>query len=169
MTPERPTFSPLWHRVRALKPRLRPHVQVTRQHYRGRRWHVVHDPASNQFYRLSPVAHEMVGLLDGNRTVEDVWNISLSTPWRRAPTQGEAIELLGQMYNSNLLAIDAAPETEQLLSRGSRAHQAPHRQQALGIMYFRIRMFNPDRYLSWLTPILRPLINRWGFLLWWRG
>ena len=24
---ERPTFSPFWHRVRAMKPRLRPHVQ----------------------------------------------------------------------------------------------------------------------------------------------
>src|ERR1051326_99236 len=83
---ERPTFSPLWHRVRALKPRRRPHVQVTRQFYRGRRWHVVHDPASNQFYRLSPVAHEMVGLLDGQRTVQDVWNISPGTPGGGAAT-----------------------------------------------------------------------------------
>jgi len=83
MPPERPTFSPMWHRVRALKPRLRPHVQITRQHYRGRRWHVVHDPTSNQFYRLNPIAHEMVGLLDGRRTVEEVWTI-LRTPASRA-------------------------------------------------------------------------------------
>ena len=64
---ERPTFSPHWHRVAATKPRLRPHVQMTRQRYRGRRWHVAHDPASNKFYRLSPVSHEIVGLLDGVR------------------------------------------------------------------------------------------------------
>lgn len=166
MTPERPTFSPLWHRVRALKPRLRPHVQVTRQHYRGRRWHVVHDPASNQFYRLSPIAHEMVGLLDGHRSVEEVWNISLSTHGDGAPTQGEVIELLGQMYNSNLLAIDTTPETEQLLSRGRERTKRRIASQAIGIMYFRIRLFNPDRYLTWLTPLLKPLINRWGFLAW---
>ena len=166
MTPERPTFSPLWHRIRALKPRLRPHVQITRQHYRGRRWHVVHDPASNQFYRLSPVAHELVGTLDGNRTVEDAWNISLSTHGDGAPTQGEVMELLGQMYNSNLLAIDTTPETEQLLSRGRERTKRRIASQALGIMYFRLRLFNPDRYLSWLEPLLRPLLNRWGFLLW---
>lgn len=163
---ERQTFSPLWHRVRALKPRLRPHVQVTRQHYRGRRWHVVHDPASNQFYRLSPVAYEMVGLLDGTRTVEEVWNISLGSHGDSAPTQGEAIELLGQMYNSNLLAIDTTPETEQLLSRGRDRAKKRVQQQAIGIMYFKLRVFNPDRLLTWLEPFFRPLINRVGFVLW---
>lgn len=163
---ERQTFSPLWHRVRALKPRLRPHVQITRQHYRGRRWHVVHDPASNQFYRLSPVAYEMVGMLDGHRPVEEAWNISLSRHGDSAPTQGEVLELLGQMYNSNLLAIDAPPETEQLLSRGRERTRRRIQSQAIGIMYFKVRLFNPDRYLSWLEPLLRPLLNKWGFLLW---
>lgn len=166
MTPDRPTFSPLWHRVRALKPRLRPHVQVTRQFYRGRRWHVVHDPASNAFYRLSPVGYELVGLLDGSRTVEEVWNLSLELNGDAAPTQGEVIEMLGQMYSSNLLAIDINPETEQLLSRGKDRVKRRMASQAIGIMYFRIRLFNPDRYLSWLTPILRPLINPLGFAFW---
>jgi len=163
---ERPTFSPLWHRVRALKPRLRPHTQITRQHYRGRRWHVVHDPASNQFYRLSPVAFQMVGLLDGQRTVEQVWNIALENHGDNAPTQHEVIELLGQMYNANLLSLDASPETEQLLRRGRDRLKKKIQSQAIGIMYFKVRLFNPDRYLTVIEPILRPLLNRWGFLLW---
>jgi putative peptide zinc metalloprotease protein len=166
VSPERPTFSPLWHRVRSLKPRLRPHVQVTRQHYRGRRWHIVHDPSSNHFYRLSPVAHELVGMLDGARTVEDTWNITLSRHGDAAPTQQEVIELLGQMYNTNLLAIDLAPETEQLLRRGRERTKRRIAGQAIGIMYFRMRLLNPDRILSWIEPILRPLLNRWGLLLW---
>jgi putative peptide zinc metalloprotease protein len=166
MSFERPTFSPLWHRVRALKPRLRPHVQITRQHYRGRRWHVVHDPTSNHFYRLSPVAHELVGLLDGHRSVEEVWNAILGKHGDAAPTQQEVIELLGQMYSTNLLAIDVAPETEQLLRRGRERVKRRIATQAIGIMYFRLRLFNPDRVLSWIEPILRPLLNRWGLVLW---
>jgi len=55
-----------------MKPRLRPHVEITRQHYRGRRWHVVRDPTSNQFYRLNPIAHDFVSSLDGSRGVEHV-------------------------------------------------------------------------------------------------
>src|SRR5690348_8176806 len=115
---ERPTFSPFWHRVRAMKPRLRPHVQITRQYYRGQRWHVVHDPATNQFYRLSPIAHEFVCMLDGKREVEHVWDSTLARHGDDAPTQNEIIQLLSQLYNSNLLSVEASPETEQLLGRG---------------------------------------------------
>ena len=164
--PERPTFSPFWHRVRAMSARLRPHVQITRQHYRGRRWHVVHDPATNQFYRLNPVAHEFVGLLDGKRTVEEVWKLVLARHGDAAPTQNEVIQLLSQLYQSNLLSTDAGPETEQLLRRGRERFKQKAASQAIGIMYFRIRAFNPDTIFGWLEPIFRPLINVWGLLIW---
>jgi len=163
---DRPTFSPFWHRVRSLKARLRPHVQITRQHYRGRRWHVVHDPATNQFYRLNPIAHEFIGLLDGHRTIEDVWNISLERHHDAAPTQNEIIQLLSQLYQSNLLSADVAPETEQLLRRGRERFKAKAKQQAIGIMYFRIKAFNPDGILTWLLPFFRPVINKWGLMVW---
>lgn len=163
---ERPTFSPFWHRVRALTPRLRPHVQITRQHYRGKRWHIVHDPTSNQFYRLNPIAHEFVGLLDGRRTVEEVWTITMERHGDKAPTQQEALQLIGQLYSSNLLTVDATPETEQLLRRGRERLMKKAIGQAIGIMYFKIRVFNPDALLTWLEPILRPVLNRFGFLAW---
>ncbi len=163
---DRPTFSPFWHRVRTLRPRLRPHVQITRQHYRGGRWHVVHDPASNAFYRLSPVSHEFVGLLDGKRTVEAVWDIILTKHADHAPTQNEAIQLLSQLYTANLLSADVPPETEQLLRRGRERLGQKIRQQAIGLMYFKVRLFNPDRLLTWLEPIARPLLNPIGLLLW---
>ncbi|MBL8757527.1 MAG: PqqD family peptide modification chaperone [Phycisphaerae bacterium] len=163
---ERPTFSPFWHRVQHLRPRLRPHVEVTRQHYRGRRWHVVHDPSSNQFYRLSPVAYDLVSTLDGARTVEEAWQISLSKFGDGAPTQNEIIELLSQLYNTNLLAIDQSPETEQLLRRGRERTARRLKQQAIGLMYFRFKLFNPNRILNALEPFFRPLINRWGLLAW---
>lgn len=166
MQDERPTFSPFWHRVRALKPRLRPHTQITRQHYRGRRWHVVHDPATNQFYRLSPIAHEFVGLLDGRRTIEDVWQSVLRKHADDAPTQGECIQLISQLYNANLLHADTTPETEQLLRRGREREAKKAKQQLIGLMYFRLRLFNPDWLISKLEPLLRPVINRWGFFAW---
>lgn len=163
---ERPTFSPFWHRLRATRPRLRAHVQVTRQRYRGRRWHVAHDPTSNQFYRLSPVAYDFVASLDGLRTVDQAWRLSLEKHGDKAPTQHEVIELIGQLYNSNLLSVDATPETEQLLRRGRERVRKRLVQQAISLMYFKIRLFNPDGLLTAVEPIFRPLINRWGLLAW---
>src|SRR5262245_52074023 len=163
---ERSTFSPFWHRVRLLRPRLRPHVQITRQHYRGRRWHVVHDPSSNNFYRLSPVAHEFVGLLDGTRGVEEVWQVGLQKHGDAALTQNEVIQLLSQLHGSNLLSADVPPETEQLLRRGRERRAKRWQQQAIGLMYFRVRLFNPDPILSWLEPIVRPLLSKVGLVAW---
>lgn len=163
---DRPTFSPFWHRVRVMKPRLRPHVQITRQHYRGRRWHVVHDPTSNQYYRLNPVAHDYVCSLDGSRTIEEAWKLSLSKFGDLAPTQNEIIQLISQLYSSNLLNVDSTPETEQLLRRGRERTAKKIAAQAIGIMYFKIRIFNPDRILTWCEPIFRPILNIWGFLVW---
>ena len=163
---ERSTFSPFWHRVRALKPRLRPHVQITRQHYRGRRWHVVHDPSSNQFYRLSTVGHEFVGMLDGRRTVEEAWEQGLARHGDDALTQNDVIQLLSQLHSSNLLSADVAPETEQLLNRGRERRKKKIQSQAIGLMYFKVRLFNPDAILGWLLPIMRPLLSRIGLVMW---
>ncbi len=163
---DRPTFSPFWHRVRTLRPRLRPHVDVTRQHYRGKRWHVAHDPTSNNFYRLSPVGYDFVCTLDGARDVETAWKASLAKFGDGAPTQGEVIELLSQLYNSNLLSTDAAPETEQLLTRGRKRAQRRLMTQAVGLMYLRLRLLNPDPILAVLEPIFRPVLGRTGLVLW---
>lgn len=149
-----------------MKPRLRAHVEVTRQHYRGRRWHVVHDPTSNQFYRLNPIAYDFVCSLDGSREVDAAWQTSLAKFGDSAPTQNEIIQLISQLYNANLLSVDSTPETEQLLRRGRERIKKKAASQAIGIMYLRVKLFNPDRLVTALEPILRPVINRWGFIAW---
>lgn len=166
MSAERPTFSPMWHRVRAMRPRLRPHAQITRQFYRARRWHVIHDPVGHQFYRLDPISYELVCLLDGERTIEEIWRELLARHADAAPTQPEVVQLLAQLYGSNLLSAEASPEAEQLLRRGRERLKKKAAQKALSIMYFKARLFNPDALLEWIEPILRPLLNRWGLLAW---
>lgn len=141
-------------------------MQITRQRYRGRRWYVVHDPASNKFYRLSPISHEIVGLLEGRRTVEEAWKIVVERHGDLAPTQPEVIQLVSNLYNANLLSIEASPETEQLLRRQKDRLVKKVQGQVVGIMYFRVRLFNPDAIISAVEPVLRPLIGRTGLVLW---
>ncbi len=163
---ERNTFSPFWHRVRALKPRLRPHVQITRQRFQGGRWHVAHDPSSNAFYRLSPVQYEFVGLLDGSRTVDEVWQLNLARHGDDALTQNDVIQVMGQLYGGNLLQADVPPETDQLLSRGRDRFKKKAIGQAIGLMYFRVPLFNPNGLLNTVEPVLRPMLSRVGLVIW---
>src|SRR5579862_5098954 len=103
MTFERPTFHESWYRVESMRPRLRSTVQVSRQHFRGQVWHVVQDHTNNAFFRLSEPAYQFLGLLDGTRGIGQAWSICMETLGDDAPTQGEVIQLLGQLYTSNLL------------------------------------------------------------------
>jgi putative peptide zinc metalloprotease protein len=65
--------SPSWYRVSELRPRLKSHAQVHRHHYRGELWYVLQDRASRRMYRFNPAAWQVIGLLDGERTVQQAW------------------------------------------------------------------------------------------------
>jgi hypothetical protein len=51
------------------------------------------------------------------------------------------------LYTANLLSADIPPETEQLLRRGRDRMKQRFASQAIGLMYFRLRLFNPDASL----------------------
>ena len=47
------TFSESWYRIAAHHVWLRPHVQVHRQFFRGRKWFVLRDPFTNTAERAT--------------------------------------------------------------------------------------------------------------------
>ena len=112
---ERPTFHESWYRVSGLHPRLRSTVQVSRQHFRGLPWHVVQDHTNNAFFRLAEPAYRFIGLLDGQRSVGDAWKIVNDQLGDDAPTQGEVIQLLGQLYTAKWFGPDAKAKIEVLV------------------------------------------------------
>jgi putative peptide zinc metalloprotease protein len=163
---ERPTFSQNWSRVNRLTPTLRPHVQMTRQLFRGEHWYVVHDPISNNFFRLNPVAHHFVGLLDGKRTVDEAWHLTTDRYADMAPTQNEVIQILGQLNQSNLLRVDLPVDAKPLLDRANRRKVKQWTGQAMSILFVRIPLINPDRFLTWALPLFRPILSKGGLALW---
>ncbi len=163
---ERPTFSQSWSRVSHLAPALRPQVEVHRHLFRGEPWHVVHDPVSNSFFRLNPVAYHFVGLLDGRRNVDDAWRLTLDRFGDAAPTQNEVIGLLGQLNESNLLRVDLPADAEPLLRRSGQRRLKWWAGQAMSILFIRIPIFNPDRLVTWLLPLTKWMMTKWGMMVW---
>ena len=163
---DRPTFSQSWSRVNRLTPTLRPHVQIARQLFRGEPWHVVQDPVSNNFFRLNPVAYHLVSLLDGKRTVDEAWRLTLDHYGDSAPTQNEVIGLLGQLNQSNLLRVDLPPDAQPLLERARRRRAKFWGGQAMSILFVRFPLYNPDRMLTWLAPLTRPFLSTWMLIAW---
>ena len=166
MPVERPTFSESWYRVAELAPRLRATVQVHRQHYRGRMWHVIQDPSSNQFFRLNEAAYRFVALLDGKKNVAEVWRICQDQLGDGAPTQGEAIQLLGQLYTSNLLHAELPPDAEGLFKRHQKRVRREVQGYLMNLLFIRIPLLDPDNFLNAWVSAVNWLFTWLGFVLW---
>jgi putative peptide zinc metalloprotease protein len=166
MPVDRPTFSESWYRVAHLKPRLRSTVQVHRQQYRGRLWHVLQDPSSNQFFRLNEPAYYFVGLLNGRRTIDEAWRIANEELGDDAPTQGEAIQILGQLYVYNLMHADISPDAESLFKRYKKRKQREMQGYLSSFLFARIPLFDPNNLLDTFLPAVGWLFSWIGFVLW---
>ncbi len=164
--PPRPTFSDLWHRVAGLRPRLATTVRVHRQRFRGETWYVCEDPASNRFFRANTPGYRFLALLDGHRTVEDAWRTVAAALGDEAPTQGEAIQVLNQLHEADLLHHDASTALEPVLVRNRRTARREFRSHLGALLFIRIPLFNPDRLLNTLTPLAAPFVSMWGLVLW---
>lgn len=145
---------------------MRPSSQVSRQHYRGERWYVVRDPAGNQFHRLSAPAYRFVGLLDGTRTVSEAWELVGGQLADDAPTQNEVIQILSQLHAANLLESNVTPDAAVLLRRHKKRVQQQWQGRLMNILFPRIPLWDPDRFLCRWMPVMKPLLSRIGALIW---
>ncbi len=166
MAIERPTFSESWYRISGMRPRLRSTVQVFRQHFRGRMWHVLQDPTNNQFFRLNEPAYYFIAMLDGRQTVAEVWHTCNEQLGDEAPTQGEAIQLLGQLYTSNLLVAELPPDAEGLLQRYRKRRIREVQGYVMNLLFARIPLIDPDHFLDRWMGVFGRVFTKYGLALW---
>lgn len=166
MAIDRPTFHEAWYRVAQMRPRLLTSVQVYRQFFRGKMWYVLENPTNNKYSRISSEAHHFIGLLDGKRTVDEVWHICNEQLGDMAPTQGELIQLLGQLYSSNLLYAELASDTESLFNRYQSRIKRQIQGFASNLLFVRIPLYDPEHFLNRWVSIFGKAFTPAGFLVW---
>ncbi|HXI36074.1 MAG TPA: PqqD family peptide modification chaperone, partial [Burkholderiales bacterium] len=159
-------YSASWYRVAELRPRLRSQVRVHRHSYRGEVWYVLEDRGSRRLHRFNAAAHYVIGLMDGRRTVQALWDAAASRFGDDAPTQGEMIALLGQLHAADVLLTQVAPDLAELLHRARLARRRNWMQRYLSLLSLRVPLFDPDRLLERWLPWYRPLFGKAGALLW---
>lgn len=159
-------LSPLWYRVAELRPRLKPHLKLHRHHYRGQVWFVLHDPGSGRSHRFTPGARLVLNGMDGQHSIAQLWAAAQRRLGEGAPTQDELIGLLGQLHHADLMQCDVTPDAAELFQRGRDQSRAKAKQAFGNPMALKFPLFDPHRLLDVLVPLVRPLWNRWGLLLW---
>jgi len=159
-------FSASWYRVAELRPRLRSHAVIHRHRYRGRIWYVLQDRSTGRFHRFSPVANFVIGLMDGRRTLREIWDIACVRLGDDAPTQDDLIGVLTSLHRADVLQTDAPPDLQELHERNVRQERIRLKQYIQNPLALRFPLFDPDRLLNRLAPAVRGLFGWGGALLW---
>jgi putative peptide zinc metalloprotease protein len=163
---ERPTFHESWYRVADLRTTLLSGVGIHRQYFRGQLWYVLENPANSQYCRIGEDAYRFVGLLDGRRTVSDAWQLCNEQLGDKSPTQGEVIQLLGQLYAMNLLYADLPPDTEDLFLRYRKRIRREVVSQLMNLLFIRLPLIDPDQFLNRWVSVLGRVFSWSGLVLW---
>lgn len=159
-------YSASWYRVADIRPRLRSHVRIHRHQYRGDLWYVLEDRVSRRMHRFNPPAYYVVGLMNGHRTVQQIWDAATARFGDDAPTQDETIRLLGQLHMAELLQTEVPPDVAELLRRSRKGRPKIWMQNLRSPLAMRFPLIDPDRLLERWLPWYRPLFGWAGALVW---
>jgi putative peptide zinc metalloprotease protein len=162
----RSVFSQSWHNVAELRPRLLPHARIFRQHYRGQLWYLIQDQTTGRHHRLSPSAHTFVTLMDGRRTVQELWNEVCTGRPEDLPTQNDIVELLSQLHAQDLLSSSVTADAAEVFERFRKQRRSRWKQRLGNPMSLRLPLIDPDKYLQRWSRYTTWLFSWKGVALW---
>jgi putative peptide zinc metalloprotease protein len=122
--------------------------------------------STGKFHRFTPVANLIIGLMDGSRSLQDIWDLACDRLGDEVPTQDEVIKLLSDLHRADVLLSDVPPDLAELQQRRKKHVRMRWKQYLGNPLSLRIPLFDPDRMLDRLMPFVRPLVGWTGALLW---
>lgn len=159
-------FSQSWYRVAELKPQLRSHARIHRQIYRDEVWYVLQDDIGGKYSRLSPEAMVIVEIMDGEHSMQAIWERACELLGDDMPTQDELIQLLGQLYQFNLMRSDGMPDIVDLHRRFKKDKRTKLLQYVKSPMSLKLPLFDPERFLNKTAWVGRLLYHPISGIIW---
>lgn len=159
-------FSSSWYRVADLKPRLRRHSALHRHMYRDRVWYVLQDRMNGQFHRFTPEAYELIGRMDGKRSLQEIWEEASAVLGDHVPTQQDVIDLVGQLYHANAIQADRNADVAEMYSRRNRAKRQRLIQKLMSPFGLKVPLWDPDPFLERTKHFVMPVFGKTGLAIW---
>lgn len=145
--------------------RLRPDLVLVPVSSHLSQWWVVKDPVALQYHQVLPVEYELLRLLDGTRSLDEV---RMEFDRRCAPqrlTKPKLHQFLNSLYHQGLLLIDGADQGAHLLTRLHKARRDDVWRTLSSPLAIRFRGVDPQWLLDSLVPWLGWLFAPAGAML----
>ena len=159
-------YSNHWYRIANLKPHLQEATIVSRHQYRGQAWYVLRSRLSGRSHRFNAAAYALIGLMDSQRTVQQIWDSVNESSMDSPPTQGEVIRLLARLHDADLMQSDILPSTVEMALQQGQMSPNSWKQRVSNPFSLRFPIWDPDRFLAKWGSLTAPLFTRGAFISW---
>lgn len=148
----------IWEAVSQVCPRLRKHIRVYPQSFRGDRWYVLHDETSGKHVRLNAGAFALVGRFDGRRSLETIVDFLDSNESVDLNRQ-QVIDIVGQLQHLGALSGAMDRSTSKLIDSHYKNKAGTRLRKLLSPLMIRIPMLDPDKWLEAMGPVTTHLFK----------
>jgi len=159
-------FSADWYRVSALVVKLKAHTKLARHIYRDQVWYVLRDRLTGEHHRFNENAYKLIGMLDGQRNMQQVWQAAIASLGEQAPTQSDVIQLLSELYNADVLQTSNPIDAGELFDKAGEKERKKWLAKMASPLAVKIPLIDPDRFLTRFQARFRWVFSRLGLVLW---
>ncbi|MCK4833142.1 MAG: efflux RND transporter periplasmic adaptor subunit, partial [Gammaproteobacteria bacterium] len=154
-----------WYRIAETKLSLPRHIRVHRHNYRKTVWYVLRDEITGKHHRFNQASYNFIRLIDGQHTVNDIWEMLNEELGDDAPTQDEVMRLLGTLHFADFLHADTTVDIQQLIDRRVKQRKQLFKTKFGNPLALRFSLLDPDRFLNKYMRYVSPLFTRTAGLI----
>ncbi len=155
-----------WSHIASLRPQLQQHVSAHPQDFRGSRWYILSDAARGRHLRFNEIAYEFIGRLDGDQTVEEIYQQIRRSSNHDSLSRHDILNILTQLFGVEVLRSGLPADVEQLFKRNQAEKHANRVKRWLNPLAIRFPLLDPDAFLNRTIAAVRPLFSLTGAILW---
>lgn len=149
-----------------LTPRLRSHIQLYPQVYRGETWYVVFDQSADKYLRFDARVYQVIGRINGHFSLEDILKAVNELQDYAAFSREEFLSLIAQLNSAEILENGLPIDFDRNYQR---YHEQKHKMRQKRIMNplaIRLKLLNPQPFINRLAPLAQLLFSPFGMSLW---
>ncbi|RME38695.1 MAG: hypothetical protein D6788_06945 [Planctomycetota bacterium] len=160
-----PSKKSLADSLRRVRVGVRDDLEVTRQVFRGEPCYIVHDPLTFENHRFSQADYEIFVRIDASRTLGEIFERLVASDRMSADDEERFYRFVTGLHRLGFLRLPIVDD-KRLYRRYRMRQQAKRRARWTRILFLRIPLWNPDRFLTRTIRRVKVVFSWPAFLLW---
>lgn len=145
---------------------LRRDLDVSRHVFRGEVSYVILDPLTFQSHRLSTADYYVLTRISVDRTLGECFQALVESGHLTAADEERFFGFVLAQHRHGLLKLPISDQ-DTLYQRHLAKRDQRRKSRLMGVLFWQVPLWNPDRFLTRTLRWVGPLFTRWAFVAWW--